>query len=311
MAKLAIIGTGFVGASLSLALRRSKLFEVISGYDRDRTRLAAAKRIGAVDQEAPSSAAAVQQAAVVVLTVPGRELLSAFDELAPGLSPGAVVTETSRWKVPATEAARTLPPEVHFIAGRPVLDDRGHDAEEARAEVFRNAIYCLSPEQAASEAAVNAMSALVTAAGAQPYFLDPAEHDGLTAAGELLPPALLAVTISALTSHPRWDEAGKLAGDTFNQLAQLAEDAGPALWQEAAQNSAALARWLDTTAAALLDLRDRLNDSDQIEADWQATLQALARWRRDKRLLQESTMPPMNELKPNLFGKLLKARASR
>jgi prephenate dehydrogenase len=43
MAKLAIIGTGFVGASLSLALRRSKLFEVISGYDRDRTRLAAVR----------------------------------------------------------------------------------------------------------------------------------------------------------------------------------------------------------------------------------------------------------------------------
>ncbi len=299
MAKLAIVGTGFVGTSLGLAIRPSKLFETIAGYDRDRGQLQAAKRRGAIDEEARSASRAADGAAVVVLA--GSDVEEALRDVVPGLSAGAVVTETSLWKVPAARlAADILPAGVEFVGGRPGLDG----GSEPSAEAFRNAIYCLTPGAQASEPAIDAMSTVASAAGAQPDFLDPAEHDALTAAGELLPAAMLACLATAVTGDAAWTDAGRLAGDRFNQLALLAEDLPAGFWQEAAKNSDALARWLDAAAAALLDLRDRLQDGQALAQDWRATTDALARWRRDKRQLQESTMPPKAELRPSLFGAL-------
>ncbi|MFI5268010.1 MAG: prephenate dehydrogenase [Chloroflexota bacterium] len=306
MAKLAIVGTGFVGASLGLALRPSKLFDRIAGYDRDRGRLQAATRAGALDEEARNAAAAAEQAAVVIVTVPTSELEGAFRDLASALSPGAIVTDTTLWKVAAEGAAAVLPEGVHFVGGRPVLDNAGHGPEQANAAALRNAVYCLTPSPSANEVAVNAMSAVVTGAGAQPYFLEPAEHDALTAASELLPPALLACLPFALVNDPAWVDAGKLAGDSLNRAAQAAEEVQPAFWREAAANAPALSRWLETAASSLLDLRDRLqsDDATTLATDWNATLQTLARWRAEKRQLQESTMPPKADLKPNLFGNM-------
>jgi len=309
VAKVAIVGTGFVGASLGLALRKSKLFDTIAGWDVDRGRLQAAFRLGAIDEEARQAASAADHAAVIVLAVPFDQLERALEAIVPGIFAGAVVTETTLWKVPAQRlASEVLHPETEFIGGRPVLDRRA--GGEASADVLRHAIYCLTPSSDSSQDAINALSAVVTAAGAQPYFLDAAEHDALTAAGELLPGAVLASLATALTGDPSWKDASHLAGDPFNRLAELAEELPSTFWQEACDNSAALARWLDAAADRLLDLRHRIQPgaATDLDGEWRVTLEALARWRRERRQLQESTMPPKSELKPNLFGSLGRRR---
>jgi prephenate dehydrogenase len=268
VAKLALVGLDFTGTSLGLALRSSKLFGALSGFDAEPRRLEAARRIGAIDEPARSAADAVQQASIVVVTEP--DLDEAFRAIAPALSPGAVVTETTLWKRAAQEAARALPPGVHFIGGRPILD---HTGSEPDAAAFREAVWCLTPSPETPEAAVNALSAVVSAAGAQPFFLDPAEHDSYTAAVELLPGAMLGAAMRALTTDPAWPEAGKLAGQRFHRFAALVEELPPEAWPDPAG-------------------RD-------------ATLQALARWRRDKRLLLPET--PFPE-KQGLLPRLLKGR---
>ena len=306
MAKLAIVGTGFVGTSLGLALRPSKLFDEISGYDARRGRAQQARRAGGIDEEARSAAAAAAGAAVVLVTAPGAELPAVMGELASGLAAAAIVSETSRWKVPALEAARALPEAADFIGGRPILDQAGSGAEEARAEVFRNAVWCLTPSPRTSAAAIDAMSAVISAAGAQPYFLNPQEHDALSATSELLPAATLASLLTALTSNPAWVDSGRLAADSFDRFAHLVEEVQPSLWHEAAANSAALTRGLDALVGQLLDLRARVEaqDAEGLARDWEATRAAIGRWRRDKRQLEQSTMPPKSELRPNLFGNM-------
>lgn len=268
MAKLALVGLDFTGASLGLALRSSKLFGAIRGFDAETRRLEAARRLGAIDEQARGAAEAVRQASIVVVTE--QDLDEAFRAIAPALSPGAVVTETTLWKRSAQEAARALPPGVHFIGGRPILD---HTGSEPDAGAFREAVWCLTPSPQTPEAAVNALSGVVTAAGAQPFFLDPAEHDSYTAAVELLPGAMLAAAIRALMSDPAWPEAGKLAGQRFHRFAALVEELPAEAWPNPGG-------------------RD-------------ATLQALARWRKEKRLLlPENPLPE----RPGLLPRLLRGR---
>jgi prephenate dehydrogenase len=306
MVKLAIIGTGFVGTSLGLALRPSKLFDQIAGADVDRGRAQAAKRAGAIDEDVRSAADAVREASVVVLTVPGAELAPLLADVASRLSAGAVVSDTSRWKAAALEAARELPPEVHFIGGRPVLDNAGHGPAEARADVFTNAVWCLTPGPYTDAAAIEAMSAVAHAAGSQEYFLSPDEHDALSACGELLPPAILATLALTITRDAAWLDTGRLAGDTLHRLVVQAEALDASFWREASANAAPLSRWLDAAIDQLGQLRERLavEDAKQLHTSWQSTLDALGRWRRDKRALQESTMPPKEDMKPNLLGNI-------
>jgi prephenate dehydrogenase len=306
MAKLAIIGTGFVGTSLGLALRPSKLFDHIAGSDVERGRAQQAKRMGAIDEDLRSPVDAVRDASVVVVTVPGDELGSLLAEIAPRVSSGAVVSDTSRWKSAALEAARELPPEVHFIGGRPVLDNAGHGPDTARPEVFANALWCLTPEAGTDPAAIEAMSAVAHAAGAQEYFLSPDEHDALSAGGELLPPAILATLALTITRDASWTDTGRLAGDTLNRFATQAEQLDALFWHEASANSAALGRWLDATIDQLADLRRRLGQDNpkDLHTAWQTTLDVLGQWRRDKRRLQDTSMPDKAEMRPNLLGNI-------
>ncbi|MBV8086288.1 MAG: prephenate dehydrogenase [Chloroflexi bacterium] len=306
MTKLAIVGTGFVGASLGLALRPSRLFDHIAGADVERGRAQAAKRAGAIDEDVRSPADAVRDASVVIVTVPGEELGSVLADVASRLSAGAVVSDTSRWKAAAVEAARELPPEVYFVGGRPVLDNAGHGPEEARADVFTNAVWCLTPGPHTNPASIEAMSAVAHAAGAQEYFLSPDEHDALSACGELLPPAILAMLALTVTRDPAWQDTGRLAGDTLNRLVTQAEALDASFWHEASANATALSRWIDAAIDQLGDLRERLarEDPKHLHDSWKTTLDALGRWRRDKRSLQESTMPPKEDMRPNLLGNI-------
>ncbi|MDE3076503.1 MAG: prephenate dehydrogenase [Chloroflexota bacterium] len=306
MAKLAIIGTGFVGTSLGLAVRPAKLFEHVAGYDVERSCSQVARDRGAIDSIGANVRAAVKDAAVVVVAVPDRELPGVFRELADGLLPGSIISDTSTWKLPAVKsAAATLPVGVHFISGRPVLDSHGHGPDEGRGSVFAGAIYCLTPGIDAAEDAIDSLSAMVSAIGAQPYFLSAEEHDGLTGATELLPRLVSAALLMGLTRQTAWPEAGRLAAEPFNGWVRLLEDqVGPPFWQDVRENHGALDSWIDAAVSQLLDLRRQLDDTGEatLKEAWKATQEALDQWRKTKRQLREGTMPPLSEMRPHLLG---------
>ncbi|HVA26322.1 MAG TPA: hypothetical protein VMW62_18250, partial [Chloroflexota bacterium] len=76
-------------------------------------------------------------------------------------------------------------------------------------------------------------------------------------------------------------------------------------WHYAKQNGPALARWIDAAVDELLNLRDRLagpDDERQLMKSWEHVETSMGTWRNNKRQLQESTMPPTSDLRPNFFG---------
>ncbi len=306
MAKLAIIGTGFVGTSFGLAVKSAKLFDRVAGFDRDRSRAEEAQRKGGLDVAERKLQAVVDGAALVVVTVPEPELEGVFHDLTGALMPGSLVTDTCTWKVPAQRAARALPSAAYFVGGRPVLDGRGQGPGEARADVFKGAVYCLTPDVNVPAGAVNGLSAVVSGIGAQPYFLDAQEHDNLTGATELMPGLAVAALLTALTGERSWKEIGRVAGDTLAGWTELAQALDPSFWEQAQQNQEAVSLWLDLMAARLRELKEQLQSSDEPAAakQWSATQQTLDQWRRDKRRLSDPMLPPTAELRPNVLGSL-------
>ena len=65
--------------------------------------------------------------------------------------------------------------------------------------------------------ALELASSLVESIGAQPLYMDAAEHDGIMAGVEQLPQLLAVALVHMLAGAPGWGEAKRLAGRTFAQ----------------------------------------------------------------------------------------------
>src|SRR5918996_5598511 len=72
--RLAVIGTGLIGASVALAAKRAELVSVVAGFDPDPAALEAANARGAIDEASGSLEAAVAGAELAVVAAPVAQL---------------------------------------------------------------------------------------------------------------------------------------------------------------------------------------------------------------------------------------------
>jgi prephenate dehydrogenase len=91
--QVAILGLGFIGTSLALALRRASEGTRVMGYDVNSASIDRATRLAAVDRTFGTIAEVCKDSECVVLAAPVRAILQLLPEVAPHLSPGAVVTD--------------------------------------------------------------------------------------------------------------------------------------------------------------------------------------------------------------------------
>ena len=75
---------------------------------------------------------------------------------------------------------------MHFVGTHPMAG-KTQSIEGADADLFVGATWCVSPSVTASEEAVRTVLGLVAAAGAEPFFIDPDEHDAFVAGVSHLP----------------------------------------------------------------------------------------------------------------------------
>ena len=225
---IAILGTGLMGGSLGLALRRAHPDVEIRGFDRDRMALETALDRGAITSVATDPAAAVEGAELIVLGVPldaAPELLAAIAEAA---TESAVVTDLGSAKGAVVEHGRA-----HFggrfVGGHPMAGSERHGIEAAEADLYQDAWWILTPTTETSADAYRAVSELVGAAGATPVALDPATHDALVARLSHLPQLVASALVDVAASSGDRDAVLGLAGAGFRDVTRIAAS-NPDLW---------------------------------------------------------------------------------
>ena len=120
--RIAIIGTGLIGASvgLGLAARKDRDYEIV-GIDRDRGAAREAKKIGAIDREVASLEEVAENAGLIILAVPVQSARKILEDIVPFLSPGAIITDTCSTKADILRWAQEfLPDTIHFVGGHPM-----------------------------------------------------------------------------------------------------------------------------------------------------------------------------------------------
>lgn len=285
--RLTIIGLGRLGTSIGLALKKTGAELEIVGHDKARETLAAAQKSGAVDKIEWNLYNAVEGAGLIVLAMPLAGVLENIDLLKGDVAPGVIVTDTASVKLPVLQAARVFKTGVHFIGGnpifRPTLDGTAATGA-ASADLFQNAVYCLTPTFTSDPDAVQVLTGFISMLGAKPLYLDPAEHDGLAAGAQHLPAATASVLLKTATLSPGWRELNKFAGNDFYTATGLATRQAESAAQVLLAQREPLLRWIDLYAQNLRDLRVMLaqNDAPALEK-WLKTAQAeREQWLADK-----------------------------
>ena len=263
MERIAIVGTGLIGASIGLGLHAAKLRDIqIVGYDESGEALAQARRRGAVDGGEQTLAAAVDGARLVIISTPALAAHAVLTEIGPHLPEGAVVTDTLSTKAEIQRwAGELLPKSISYVGGHPMAGKAtSAGPAEAEATLFRDKAYCVIPSPHASEAAIRSVLGLVALLGAEPVFVDAAEHDQYVAAVSHLPMVMAFALFSLVRSSASWQDMRLLAGNGFVGATRLASGDPHMTHDICATNGEAVIHWIDRLTVELRKYRDLIAD---------------------------------------------------
>ncbi len=142
--RVAIIGTGLVGGSLGLALRREFPATRVAGFDRADVLERALSR-GAVSEAASEVAAAVRGTDLVYIALPIGATIDALPEdRGSGRTPTALVTDTGSTKtLICQQAQKYFRGGARFLGGHPMAGKENSGIEHADADLFRGSRYAL------------------------------------------------------------------------------------------------------------------------------------------------------------------------
>ena len=309
--RITIVGLGFIGGSIGLALHQAEVdFEVV-GHDRERGAANRAKKIGAVDKTDWNLVSACEDADLIVIAIPVGGIKDTLAAIGPYLKPGCLITDTASIKAPVIEwAEEILPEEVNFVGGDPIVANAGtaEGIDAASADLFSGAIYCLTPAAGAAPDAVRLASDFAYLLGAKPYFLDSLEHDGLMAGVDHLPFVLSAALLGVTTESPSWREMRRLAGGAFENATRFVS-ADPSTYRDACLvNSENIVRWIDACSEKLGELKEiiQAGDAEKLGQLFEEALIARQRWLNAKERGdwegQSPEIPGMGSFMGQLFG---------
>lgn len=270
--QISILGLGQIGTSIGLALTKYKDKVHRVGHDKYRVSANNAKGVDAVDKITLTLSGAVKDADIVLLALPFHEIYPVMKHIAEDLKENALVIDTSPLKQPVVQWVEELLPESCFYVGiTPVLSssylnefDFGQDTAEP--DLFEGCLMAVVSGKKISEDAVNTVINLVQLLGAEPYFIDPVEVDGLMTMTHIMPRLIAAVLSKISQESPGWRESRKIAGKTYAQVTNpmVQDDLPGALAAAMVYNRENTTRLLNDLIRELVELRD-LPDQGKLE----------------------------------------------
>jgi len=274
--RVAVLGTGLIGGSFALAVKRAIPGAEIAGHDRPEA-LEKAKARGVVDEAHESIAGAVRGADLVYAALPIVATIQSLGEIAEAAAPGALVTDACSTKAAVCRAAAEKfrsEGGARFLGGHPMAGKEASGVEQADAELFHGTPYVLVGAEAGdlltADARVDAFVDLLEKIGGEPVWFDAETHDWAVGIVSHLP-QMVAVALARVVQNET-DETGlpiSLAGTGLRDTLRLA-GSPYSVWRDVClTNTENLRRALDQMQQAVEHLRTHLTNRE-LEAEFRA-----------------------------------------
>jgi prephenate dehydrogenase len=270
--QITIIGTGLIGGSLGLALRKKGFTGRIIGCDQPEV-LSSAKKIKAINQGITDPIKACQGSNLVVLATPVGTIIDLIERLAPHLAADALVTDVGSTKsevvLRAQKAFGSRAPD-KFLAGHPMAGKENSGVEYADAGLFRGAVWFLTPlpGQNARRGLAGEYVSWLKKIGAEIAEMAAADHDQLCAWISHVPQFVSTALAASLVEE--YGENAPVLESGGRALREMTRIAGSpySMWRDVAlTNKQSIADALLKLEQRLAHIRENL-DSRQLEEEF-------------------------------------------
>lgn len=229
--KIGIIGTGLMGGSLALAIKSRTNAGKVAVFDICEDTMRKARELGIGDETAASPAEAAEGSDIVFLATPVGALAGVIDGISEHLKEGVIVTDLGSAKLRVTTVIEEIIPRgVHYIGGHPMTGSEQSGISFARAELYRDCYYILTPTENTDADAFHRLQGFLTDIGARVISMDPESHDRAMATVSHVP-HLLSLLLMDMANRQR----GKMknlftvAAGGFRDMTRIAAGS-PDLW---------------------------------------------------------------------------------
>lgn len=231
--KLAIIGVGLIGSSLSLALKQAGAVGQVVGFGRNLSNLKKGVELGVLDSFAESIAEAVSDADVIVVAVPLGAMQAVFIEIEAAANETAVITDVGSTKGSVVKAAtqalaKALP---RFVPGHPIAGTESSGVEAGFASLYENRRVILTPLPQTDSKATATIEQMWQNCGATIEYLEVEHHDKVLAATSHLPHMLAYTLVHYLSNLNDHEEIFRYAAGGFLDFTRIASS-DPVMWRD-------------------------------------------------------------------------------
>ena len=257
--RLCIVGTGLIGGSLARDLRRLGEVGEVVGSSRRAANLERAVELGIIDRFDTDPGRAAAGADMVVVAVPLGATARVLERVRDAVEDDAVITDVGSAKGSVVAAARaSLGPRLpRFVPGHPVAGTEHHGVDSSIERLFERRRTILTPIGETDVSALERVSTMWRAVGAEVVEMDVAHHDEVLAATSHLPHMLAYALVDMLGNmKDRTEIFGYSAGGLRDFTRVASSD--PQMWHDIClANREAMVGAIDRFRSEL----DRLTDA--------------------------------------------------
>jgi cyclohexadieny/prephenate dehydrogenase len=237
--RVALIGLGLIGSSLSRAMRRRGLAKSIAGTARTERTRNLALQLDLVDEVFATALDTAKGADLVVLCVPPSVCGLVAREMAPALRQGAILTDVGSVKSAIVRDVESFVPKgVHFVPGHPIAGTEHSGPEAGFAELFDGRWCVLTPVYGTDGSAVEKLMSFWQACGSNVEIMSPEHHDLVLAITSHVP-HLIAYNIVNTARHLERvtdSEVIKFSAGGFRDFTRIAAS-DPTMWRDVFLNN--------------------------------------------------------------------------
>ncbi|MDR6668141.1 cyclohexadieny/prephenate dehydrogenase [Rhizobium sp. 1399] len=232
--RITLIGIGLIGSSLAHDIKRLGLANEVVVATRSAETLKRAEELELGDRYTTSSAEAVKDADLVVVSVPVGASESVAKEIASSLKPGAIVTDVGSTKASVIAQMQPhMPDHVHFIAGHPIAGTEKSGPDAGFPGLFQGRWCILTPLEGTDATALKTLRSFWEALGSRVDEMDAQHHDKVLAIVSHLP-HLIAYNIVGTADDLETvteSEVIKYSASGFRDFTRLAAS-DPTMWRD-------------------------------------------------------------------------------
>jgi len=215
--QITIIGTGLIGGSFGLALKKRRFRGRIVGCDREPV-LKRAQKLSVIDEGESNPLRAVRGSQVIVLATPVGAIIELIERLGPRLSPQTLLTDVGSTKAEILSRAKKIfgsNAGNRFLAGHPMAGKEHSGVAFADPDLFQGAAWLVtpSPGQNVHDGLSGEYLKWVKKIGARVSTMEAEEHDQLCAwishLPQLISTALAALLVDEYGNKPMLEVGGR------------------------------------------------------------------------------------------------------